>query len=182
MCCLVQSALHDINIGGRPGAAYKQQQLIQYNKIARMYMYITTSFRFARIIIFFHFFARHRLTLSLPKANLTKPRKLLNPELSDKRCNHSNESSPWVLSAGGVHIVAEHSSCFSKCHVNLNRETMATKGLIYLSALNIIWMQFQIMLLKRNRYSWEESWPSDTMIIKHHTFYFTHKKKLVKKN
>ena len=35
------------------------------------------------------------LIFSLPKANLTKPRKLLNPELSNEtyRCGHSNESS-----------------------------------------------------------------------------------------
>ena len=47
-------------------------------------------------------------------ANLTKPRKLLNPELSNKvyRCDHSNESSRRVLSNDGVHVVAEHSSCF----------------------------------------------------------------------
>ena len=59
------------------------------------------------------------LTLSLLKVNLTKPRKLLNPELSNEtyRCDHSNESSRWVLSNGGVHIVTEFSSCFCKFYV-----------------------------------------------------------------
>ena len=59
------------------------------------------------------------LTFSVPKANLTKPRKLLNPELSNEtwRCDHSNESSRWVLSNGGVRIVAEQSSCFCKFYL-----------------------------------------------------------------
>ena len=59
------------------------------------------------------------LTLSLAKANLTKPRKLLNPEQSNEiwRCDHSNESSWWVLSNGGVHDVAEQSLCFCKFYV-----------------------------------------------------------------
>ena len=51
---------------------------------------------------------------SLSKVNLTKPRTLLNPELSNEtwRCNHSNESSQWALCNGGVHVVSEQSSCF----------------------------------------------------------------------
>ena len=57
--------------------------------------------------------------LSLPKVNLTKPRKLLNLELSNEtqRCDHLNESSWQVLSNGCVHIVAEQSSCFGKFYV-----------------------------------------------------------------
>ena len=51
-------------------------------------------------------------TLSLIKANFTKPRKHLNPELSSKalRCDHLNESSRLILSDGGVHVVVEQNS------------------------------------------------------------------------
>ena len=39
------------------------------------------------------------------------------------RCDHSNGSSRLVLSNGGVHTVAEQTSCFCKCNFNLDRET-----------------------------------------------------------
>ena len=66
------------------------------------------------------------LTLPLPKANLTKPRKLLNPELSNEtqRCVHSNERSRWVLSNGGVHVVAEQRACFVNFMFNLDRDSL----------------------------------------------------------
>ena len=59
------------------------------------------------------------LTFSLPRTNLTEARILLNPELSGEiwRCDHSNESSRWVHSSGGVHVVAEQSSRFYKFYV-----------------------------------------------------------------
>ena len=50
------------------------------------------------------------ITLSLPKANLTKPFKSWTIQLI--WCDHSNESSWWVLYGGGVHNVAEQSSCY----------------------------------------------------------------------
>ena len=57
-------------------------------------------------------------TISLPKTNLTKPRKLLNPELSKEiwKCDHSNESSWWVHSNGTIHVVAEKGSSFMFKH------------------------------------------------------------------
>ena len=71
----------------------------------------------------------NRLILSLPKANLTKPRKRLNPELSNEtqRCDHSNKSSRRVLSNGGVYIVAKESSWF--CKFKIWTENTAAKWL-----------------------------------------------------
>ena len=57
--------------------------------------------------------------VQLPKVNLTKTRKLLIPELCNEtwRCDHSNESSQYVLSNGGIHVVLEQSSCFCNFYV-----------------------------------------------------------------
>ena len=73
------------------------------------------------------------LTLSLPRTNLTKPGKCKNPELSNEtqRCDHSNESCQWVLSNGGVHVVAGQSSCFCKFYVSFGQRNMAVKGVIW---------------------------------------------------
>ena len=72
------------------------------------------------------------LTSSLPKANLTKPRKLLNPELSNenKRCDYSNESSRLVLSNGSVHVVSEQSPCVGNYYDWFGHRLMAVRGLI----------------------------------------------------
>ena len=55
-------------------------------------------------------------TLSLPKVNLTKPRKL-NPKSWTVQQNQKVWPLKWKLSMrtpnGGAHVVAEQSSCFS---------------------------------------------------------------------
>ena len=77
---------------------------------------VRTQVRFCKLALTCEFVWPGLKTISLPKVNLTKPRKLLNPELSNEtqRCDHSNESSRWVLSNGGVHVVTEDISCFCK--------------------------------------------------------------------
>ena len=59
----------------------------------------------------------------LPKGNLTKPTSKSWTIQRNLRCDHSNESSLWVLSNGGVYTVAEQSSCFCNCFALLNRKT-----------------------------------------------------------
>ena len=68
-------------------------------------------------------------TLPLPKENLTKPWKLLNPELSNEGSDYSNESSRWVVSNGGVHIDVEQTSFSRQFYVQFEQNNMAVKEL-----------------------------------------------------
>ena len=76
------------------------------------------------------------LPLSLPKANLSKPRKLLNPELPNKtlRCDHSNECSRWVGCCWTEFM-------FLQIMFNLNIETWHWKG-SYTRTNCVKWVKF----------------------------------------